>query len=227
MTSGPRLTRTRRALDSGDGWESLNSSSWEPSSRSQRSNADRSITFANPLRHHGTAWRIGLRRTAKPAAELRDLGAVLPLVAVRHVGDQVLEVVLRSVPRENADLSSLRERDPRQHLGGALVGLGVFGERLFRALPASLLDLGVVEGLAAAHHQTERLGRFFTQDAGERVSGRQLVRREMGDHVLRRPDPADAGRLPLFRRKPLDGAKNSEMTVSEDIVGVHRSALLR
>ena len=27
--------------------------------------------------------------------------------------------------------------------------------------------------------------------------------------------------------EPLDGAKNREMTVAEDIVGVHRSALLR
>jgi hypothetical protein len=56
--------------------------------------------------------RINLRRTTNSAAELRDLGAVLAFVAVRHIGDQILEVVLRSVPGENADPSPLLERNP-------------------------------------------------------------------------------------------------------------------
>src|SRR5215208_8105055 len=107
------------------------------------------------------------------------------------------------------------------------MGLGVLGERLLRGLSAPLLDLGIVERLSPTQQQTERLRRVLTQDAGERVPGRQLVRGEVGDDVLRRPDPADAGRLPIPVRKTIDDTKNREMTVAEDIVGVHLSALLR
>jgi hypothetical protein len=69
-------------------------------------------------------------------------------------------------------LPALLERDPRQHLGGALVGARVLGERLVRRLPAPLLDLGIVERLSPAQEQTKRLRRFLTQDAGEGIPGR-------------------------------------------------------
>src|SRR5215211_4929091 len=117
--------------------------------------------FADTPPASGNAGRISLRRATRPATELRDLGAVLAFVAVRHVGDQILQVVLRSVPGENAGLPPLLERNPRQHLSRALVGLGVLGDRLFRALPASLLDLGIVERFSPAHHQAERIRRFL------------------------------------------------------------------
>src|SRR5687768_318805 len=147
------------------------------------SELDTDDRWANPLAcaiaaggiRHETAGGTNLRRTSEPATELRDLGAVLSFVAIRHVGDQILEVVLRPVPGEDAGLTSLLERNPRQHLGGALVGLGVLGERLLRSLAASLLDLGIVEGLSPAHHQAERLRSFLTQDAGERISRRELI----------------------------------------------------
>src|ERR687889_544741 len=89
-----------------------------------------------------------LARGSKPITALRDLGAVLALVAIRHIGNQIFEVVVGSVPGENAGLPALLERNPRQHLGGALMSVGVLRERLFRRLPAPLLDLGIVEGLS-------------------------------------------------------------------------------
>ena len=88
---------------------------------------------------------------------------MLPLVPVVHVDDQVLEVVLRTVPGEPARPPPLIDRDPSDQLGGSLLRVGVLSHGLLSRLPSPLLDLTIVERGPLLPEQVEARCRAVAQ----------------------------------------------------------------
>src|SRR5438552_3484049 len=77
--------------------------------------------------------------------EALDLGAVLPLVRVVRVHDEVVDRVVGAVPGNGADLTQTLGPEPARQIHYPLMGGAVFAKDLVGRFRAARLDLAVVE----------------------------------------------------------------------------------